>query len=97
MRLLFAGDRRRSCMFFYYEHGDLNLKEISTRGPYTLDLEQVFGELRVDASLAHQTSSEWHDMPTGCAPMCLLVNPLRGGEPQANPRILASLRLRRGC
>ena len=48
VRLLFAGAGRRYQTFFRYEFADLDMKGISTRGTYTLDLEQVFVEVRID-------------------------------------------------
>src|SRR5579859_1737208 len=56
LRLLFAGAPRRYRRFFRYEHSDLDMKGISTRGTYTLDLEQVFVEVRIDPTPAHKVS-----------------------------------------
>src|SRR5262249_8583798 len=42
--------------YFHYEHRDLDVKGLGTQGTYTLDLEHVFVELRVDATTAHQAA-----------------------------------------
>lgn len=52
VRLLFAGASRRYQTFFHYEYADLDMKGISTRGTYTLDLEQVFVEVRIEPTPA---------------------------------------------
>ena len=44
--------------YFYYEHRDLDLRGMSTQGEYTLDLEDVFVELRIDPKPAHEASPD---------------------------------------
>jgi energy-coupling factor transporter ATP-binding protein EcfA2 len=44
------------CRYFTYEHRDLDMKGITTQGVYTLDLEDVFIELRVDPKAPHAAS-----------------------------------------
>ena len=63
VRLLFAGARRRYQTFFRYEYADLDMKGISTRGTYTLDLEQVFVEVRIDPTPAHKASADPIHLP----------------------------------
>lgn len=63
VRLLFAGASRRYQTFFHYEYGDLDMKGISTRGTYTLDLEQVFVEVRIDPTPAHKVSADPIHLP----------------------------------
>ncbi len=58
VRERFGGYEHRYREYFHYEHRDLDMKGISTRGTYTLDLEQVFVELRIDPTPAHQASAD---------------------------------------
>jgi energy-coupling factor transporter ATP-binding protein EcfA2 len=64
VRLLFAGAHRRYRDFFCYEYSDLDMKGISTRGTYALNLEQVFVELRIDPTPAHQASADPIRLPS---------------------------------
>jgi energy-coupling factor transporter ATP-binding protein EcfA2 len=52
------------CRYFRYEYRDLDVKGITTQGVYTLDLEDVFVELRVDPKAPHETSADPLHMPT---------------------------------
>lgn len=63
VRLLFAGAHRRYQEYFRFEHSDLDMKGISTRGTYTLDLEQVFVEVRIDPTPAHKVSADPIHLP----------------------------------
>jgi hypothetical protein len=63
-RELFMGYEQRYREYFRYEHRDLDMKGISTRGTYALDLEQVFVELRIDPTPAHQVSADPLRVPT---------------------------------
>lgn len=58
MRRLLDGARQRYLRFFCYEHGDLDMKGISTRGTYSIALAQVFVDVRLDHPPAHRTSSD---------------------------------------
>jgi len=58
MRRLFSGARQRYLRFFCDEHGDLDMKGISTRGTYSIALEQVFVDVRLDPTPAHRASSD---------------------------------------
>src|SRR5690348_13792313 len=53
-RRLISGYDHHYREYFHYEHRDLDVKGLGTQGTYTLDLEHVFVELRVDATPAHQ-------------------------------------------
>src|SRR2546428_5909234 len=44
--------------YFRYEHRDLDLPGMSIQGEYTLDLEDVFVELRIDPKPAHEASPD---------------------------------------
>src|SRR6266566_434716 len=44
--------------YFCYEHRDLDLPGMSIQGEYTLDLEDVLVELRIDPKPAHKASSD---------------------------------------
>jgi len=52
------------CRYFTYEYRDLDVKGITTQGVYTLDLEDVFIELRVDPKVPHEASADPLHMPT---------------------------------
>src|SRR6266700_1924837 len=68
--VLFSQARRRYRRYFCYEHSDLDMKGISTRGTYTLDLEQVFVEVRLDPTPAGKASHDPLRLPS----------PLQGGR-----------------
>jgi NACHT domain len=44
--------------YFCYEHRDLDLRGMSTQGEYTLDLEDVLVELRIDPKPAYKASPD---------------------------------------
>src|SRR6266699_3945761 len=44
--------------YFCYEHRDLDLRGMSIQGEYTLDLKDVFVELRIDPKPAHEASPD---------------------------------------
>ena len=46
------------CCYFTYEHRDLDMKGITTQGVYTLGLEDVFVELRIDPKASHFASAD---------------------------------------
>jgi hypothetical protein len=52
------------CRYFTYEYRDLDVKGITTQGVYTLDLEDVFIELRVDPKAPHHASADPLRAPT---------------------------------
>ena len=48
VRSAFSRYHHHYCRYFTYEHRDLDMKGITTQGVYTLGLEDVFVELRID-------------------------------------------------
>jgi hypothetical protein len=55
--------------YFCYEHRDLDLRGMSIQGEYTLDLEDVFVELRIDPKPIHEASPDPLRLPAkSCAP-----------------------------
>jgi len=61
------GALHRYRKYFRYEHRDLDMKGISTRGTYTLDVEQVYVELRIDPTPAHRALSDPLQLPATLA------------------------------
>lgn len=53
----FSGYRRHFCQHLIYEHQVFDVKGLTTRAAYDLELEHVFVELSVDPTPAHQTSA----------------------------------------
>ena len=60
IRLRFILSRYKSyyCEYLVYEHRDFDIKGLSTQGIYTLELEQVFVELGIVPTPAHQVSGD---------------------------------------
>ncbi len=54
---------RYYCEYLIYQHRDFDVKGLSTQGIYTLNLEQVFVELRIDPKPAHYTSPDPLQVP----------------------------------
>lgn len=50
--------RKRYLQHVYYRHRDLDVKGLSTQGPYTLELEDIFVDLSILPQSAHQASSD---------------------------------------
>src|SRR5579871_442245 len=53
---LFAHYRYRYCQFLLQLHHDFDVKGLSTQGIHTLDLEQVYVNLRLDFQIPHRAS-----------------------------------------
>src|SRR5260370_29406076 len=56
MQRLLSGYGRHYRHYFWYEHRDLDVKGLSTIGTWTLDLKEVFVDLRIESKPAHQAS-----------------------------------------
>ena len=54
---------RYYCEYLIYQHRDFDVKGLNTQGIYTLNLEQVFVELRIDPKPAHYTSPDPLQVP----------------------------------
>src|SRR6266849_4516129 len=60
---LLSGYGRHYSHYFWYEHRDLDVKGLSTIGTCTLDLEEVFVDLRIDSKPAHQAAVDLLGFP----------------------------------
>jgi NACHT domain len=59
--------RRKYWQYLVYQYRDFDVKGLSTQVIYTLELDQVFVELRVDPMPAHATSSDPVRLPADLA------------------------------
>jgi energy-coupling factor transporter ATP-binding protein EcfA2 len=57
VQILFSGYRRRYLGYLVNQHWAFDVKGLTTQGPYTLALERVFVQLRVEPQPLHETSS----------------------------------------
>jgi energy-coupling factor transporter ATP-binding protein EcfA2 len=51
------------CRNFHYAHQDLDVKGMSTQGTFTLELEHIFVDLRLDSKPSHQASANLVPLP----------------------------------
>jgi len=59
--------QRQYCQHLLYHYRDFDVKGLSTQGIYTLELEQVFVELRIDPMPPHSTSGDPVRLPRDLA------------------------------
>src|SRR5713226_4054278 len=57
LQSIFSGYRKRYCKFLFYKHRDFDVNGPGSRGPYTLELDQIFIELSIETTTIDKIST----------------------------------------